>query len=284
MISFRFSAIVAAMLIAAPLAAQNAPPLGDDVYTPQLGQSGKDVIWLPTPDALVTRMLTEAKTTSADLVYDLGSGDGKIPIAAAKSFGARAVGIEFNPEMASLARRNVERAGVADRVTIITGDIFKEDFSRASVLTLYLLPDLNLQLRPTILKMKPGTRVVSHNFRMGEWDPDESFKEDGRDGYLWIVPADVSGRWTLRENDGVSDAQIELAQRFQRLGGTITRKGAAQPLLGPVINGNELRFSFVDTDGGTRTVTAQVNGDRFEGKLGLVNHSTSITGVRSPRP
>ena len=127
-------------------------------------------------------------------MYDLGAGDGKIPIAAAKQFGARAVGIEYNPDMAELARRNAKRAGVDDLVTIITGDIFKEDFSKATVVTMYLLPDLNLKLRPMILKMKPGTRVTSHQFHMGDWEPDETLTQEYRDAYVWIVPADVAGR------------------------------------------------------------------------------------------
>lgn len=146
---------------------------GDDKYQPQLGQSGKDVIWMPTGGDLVTKMLMTAKVTSSDLVYDLGAGDGKIAIAAAKEFGARSIGIEFNPDMAAFAQRNAIRAGVGDRTRIINGDIFVEDFSKATVVTLYLLPDLNLKLRPIILKMKPGTRVVSHAFSMGDWEPDQ---------------------------------------------------------------------------------------------------------------
>jgi SAM-dependent methyltransferase len=283
----RFLAVITATLFAASLVAQTAQKeqqLGDEIYKPQLGQQGKDVIWLPTPDALVMQMLRTAKTTSADLVYDLGSGDGKIPIAAAKQFGARAVGIEFNPEMAALARRNAERAGVSDRVTIITGDIFKEDFSKATVVTLYLLPDLNLQLRPTILKMKPGTRVVSNTFHMGEWEPDETFKVEERDGHFWIVPADVAGRWTLKEGDGAWDAQIDVTQKFQRLAGTITRGGKTQALLGPAVVGDELRFTFLDTDGTSRTVTAKINGDKLEGKLGSVNYGTPISGMRARPP
>ena len=155
---------------------------------------------MPTPDALVTRMLTAAKVTKDDLVYDLGSGDGKIPIAAAKQFGAKAVGIEYNPDMAELARRNAKRQGVDNMVNIITGDIFKEDFTKATVVTMYLLPDLNLKLRPTILKMKPGTRVTSHQFHMGDWEPDEKYSIEFRDAYLWYRAGagrgdvDVQGR------------------------------------------------------------------------------------------
>jgi SAM-dependent methyltransferase len=281
MTAARLAAFAVAAPLAAPLAAQGPAQDGDDVYRPRLGQPGKDVIWLPTPDALVTRMLRAVQTTPADLVYDLGSGDGRIPIAAAKAFGARAVGIEYNPDMAALARRNVERAGVADRVTILTGDIFKEDFSKATVVTLYLLPDLNLQLRPTLLAMKPGTRVVSHMFHMGEWVPDESFKVEDRDAYVWTVPADVAGRWMLKDTDGSWDARVDLVQRFQRVGGTITRKDKTQPLLGAAIRGPRLAFSFVDGDGGLRTVEAQVDGDALDGKLWFIDRATPLAGSRS---
>jgi SAM-dependent methyltransferase len=151
---------------------QYSSKLGDEKYEPRMGQSGKDVIWIPTPTDLVTQMLRTARVNSNDIVYDLGAGDGKIAIAAAKDFGAKSFGIEFNAEMASLAQRNADRAGVSDRVKIINGDIFKEDFTSATVLTLYLLPDLNLKLKPQILNMKPGTRVVSNSFHMGDWEPD----------------------------------------------------------------------------------------------------------------
>jgi SAM-dependent methyltransferase len=173
MIASRMAFALVALLLALPVAAQDDPAAGHDVYQPTPGQAGKDVVWIPTPDAVVMQMLEAVKTTKDDLVYDLGSGDGKIPIAAAKRYGARAVGIEYNPEMAELARRNVKREGVENLVTIVTGDIFFEDFSKATVVTMYLLPQLNVKLRPTILKMKPGTRVTSHQFDMGEWEPDQ---------------------------------------------------------------------------------------------------------------
>jgi hypothetical protein len=142
-------------------------------YAPKLGQMGKDVMWLPTRDELVTQMLTAAQVSPEDEVVDLGAGDGKIAIAAARQFGARAWGIEYNKDLAALAQRNAEKAGVAGRVRIVQGDIFKEDFSRASVVTLYLLEELNEQLRPTLLGMRPGTRVVSNTFGMGDWEPDQ---------------------------------------------------------------------------------------------------------------
>jgi len=269
-----------ASLFAPLLAAQTSPQLGDDIYKPSVGQSGKDVVWVPTPDALVTRMLQAAKVTDKDLVYDLGAGDGKIPIAAAKQYGATAVGIEFNPDMAALAKRNVERAGVANKVTIIPGDIFKEDFSKATVVTMYLLPDLNLKLRPTLLKMKPGTRVTSHQFTMGEWEPDETHQIESRDAYLWIIPTEVAGRWTLREDRGAWQGEINLSQRFQRIGGTLTIKGRMQPLLGAYVNGNDFGFTFVDPDQGLRNFRATVNGKTMTGSLRFQGYLSAVTGER----
>ena len=232
MIRARFLAAILAASLTAAVAAQTKPEYGDEVFQPSVGQPGKDVIWVPTPDALVTRMLTAAKVTKDDLVYDLGSGDGKIPIAAAKQFGAKAVGIEYNPDMAELARRNTKRQGVDNMVTIITGDIFKEDFSKATVVTMYLLPDLNLKLRPTILKMKPGTRVTSHQFHMGDWDPDEKYSIEFRDAYLWYVPANVEGTWTFKEESGKLGRRQRLAGAAlpaRRRDGDRRRQDAADP-------------------------------------------------------
>jgi SAM-dependent methyltransferase len=260
--------------------AQEFPQFGDELYRPRLRQPGKDVMWLPTPDAMVTRMLQAAKTTRDDVVYDLGAGDGRIPIAAAKEFGAKAVGIEYDADLAALARRKAERAGVGDRVTIIQGDIFNEDFSTASVVTLYLLPDLNQQLRPRILRMKPGTRVVSHLWDMGEWEPDETLHAGESEAFVWIVPAEVGGRWTLSEARSSWEGLLELRQRFQRIGGTLTIRGATQPLLGAYVQGGTLGFTFVGTDGGVRSVRARVAGGAFSGSLQFSGHLTPIAGRR----
>ena len=254
---------------------------GDEFYRPRSGQAGKDVVWVPTPDALVTRMLQAAKVTDKDLVYDLGAGDGKIPIAAARDFKARAVGIEYNPEMAALARRNADRAGVGDRVKIITGDIFEQNFSEATVVTLYLLPDLNYKLRPIILKMKPGTRVVSHQFNMRDWDADEVFTESYRDAYLWIVPGDASGRWTFQEQRGEWVATADISQSFQRIGGYITIGTKSQPLLSSTLSGNNLAFFFTDADGISRSIRGTIDGDRFDGWLRNATHETRVSGQRT---
>jgi SAM-dependent methyltransferase len=262
--------------------AQTTPEYGDEVFRPRLGQSGKDVIWIPTPDALVTRMLAAAKVTKDDIVYDLGAGDGKIPIAAAKQFSAQAVGIEYNPDMAELARRNATRAGVDGMVKIITGDIFKEDFSRATVVTMYLLPELNLKLRPILMTMKPGTRVVSHAFHMGDWDPDDQFSAEARDGYLWYVPAEVEGMWMFKEEGGANaEGTATFVQRYQRVGGTVTVAGKSQSMLGAALRGDDLRFAYLDADNLLRTAHVTVNGRQFKGTLSWHGGvTTPIVGTR----
>ena len=276
------AAAVAVWLSCTTLAfAQTKPEHGDEVYQPSVGQAGKDVIWVPTPDSLVKQMLGAAKVTKDDLVYDLGSGDGKIPIAAARDLGARAFGIEYNAEMAELARRNAKRAGVDDKVTIITGDIFKEDFSKATVVTMYLLPDLNVKLRPIILKMKPGTRVTSHQFHMGDWDPDESFSQEYRNAYLWIVPADVAGEWTIREDGGGFQGTVSLAQRYQKVGGSVTLpNGKAQPLLGASLKGDKLWFSFLDGESNLRTANVTVSGQKLAGEVSWFGRTTTLVGTK----
>ena len=274
------TALFLSLFVATTAMAQPKPEHGDEVYQPSVGQAGKDVIWVPTPDALVTKMLQAVKTTKDDLVFDLGSGDGKIPIAAAKEFGATAVGIEYNPDMAELARRNVKRAGVDGKVRIITGDIFKEDFSKATVVTMYLLPDLNLKLRPIILKMKPGTRVTSHQFHMGDWEADEKLNIEFRDAYVWYVPADVAGEWALKEESGGFEGVVTLAQRYQRVGGTITTGGKTQPLLSPTLTGDKLAFSFVDGENNLRTVKTTVSGATMSGDLSWFGRTTNISARR----
>jgi hypothetical protein len=279
----RILALLAFALVTAAASAQSPPPAkeyGDEIYRPDMGQSGKDVIWIPTPDGLVTKMLQAAKTTEADVVYDLGAGEGKIPIAAARDFKARAVGIEYNKDMAALAKRNAERAGVGDKVKIIAGDIFENDFSEATVVTLYLLPDLNAKLRPTILKMRPGTRVVSHAFHMRDWEPDDVVYDENREGFLWIVPATISGRWQFEEGGGGFKGTLDLIQAYQRVGGNMTVGGKPLPLMGPKLNGVNFSFSFIHTDGALRSVRGKVDGDKFEGWMRLDGYDTPITAKR----
>lgn len=196
-------------------------------FKPQVGQSGKDVVWVPTPDEQVQRMLQMAQVTQQDVVYDLGAGDGKIAIAAGK-LGARSVGIEFNPAMARFASCMVEAEGVSDKTRIVQGDIFKEDFSRATVVTMYLLPELNLCVRHRLLAMRPGTRVASYQFGMGDWKPDETLGQYGS-VFLWVVPARVDGIWALRDGSK-TPITIDLAQDFQSIHGAVDGGGSRQPV------------------------------------------------------
>ena len=243
--------------------ADKSSPTSDSSYKPSLGQDGKDVIWLPTGTELVSLMLKTAKVTPRDLVYDLGAGDGKIAIAAAKEFGAKAVGIEYNKDMVAYAQRNANQSGVGHLVKIINGDIFIEDFSKATVVTLFLLPDLNLKLRPIILKMKPGTRVVSHAFTMGDWEPDEELDLDAK-AYYWVVPANVAGEWAL-DSIELKNATLTLAQRYQKIGGNIKIGDKSQPILNSHLEGKHLRFSYIDLNDNLITVKGEFNGSVFKG-------------------
>jgi SAM-dependent methyltransferase len=244
---------------------------------PQTGQAGKDVVWVPTNDRLVTKMLQMAQVRPSDQVYDLGAGDGKIAIAAAKQFGARAVGVEYNPEMAQLAQCYAEVERVTDKVRIVQGDIFETDFSTATVVTLYLLPELNLRLRPTILKMKPGTRVVSHSFMMDDWEPDErSTSEDGQ-AYLWIVPARVDGTWTFQRKGGNDRFVVQLEQKFQEVTGGEGNR--AQQVTDARLRGSQLELSLSGSPP-TRLV-GQVDGDRMEAKVTRGDTTTTYIGTRT---
>jgi len=262
--------------------------LQPETYVPKRGQMGKDVMWLPTSDDLVFKMLDAAQVGPQDELVDLGAGDGKIPIAAATQFGARAWGIEYNKDLAALAQRNAQRAGVAERVRIVHGDIFKEDFSKATVVTMYLLEELNAQLRPTILAMKPGTRVLSNTFSMGDWEPDQVIRVTNGTGYFWTVPANVAGLWTLSGLDEKGNATLKLDQNFQRLGGTLTLQGKTQNLLGARMEGSALHFSFINADGLLKAVKVLVNGQVLSGEVtgpyGMVEMQPATVKVEGRRP
>jgi SAM-dependent methyltransferase len=233
---FRFAARVLALsaaviVAAAPSFAQNKP------FEPQVGQAGKDVVWVPTPQALVDRMLDMAKLTPQDYHMDLGSGDGRTVITAAKR-GSRSMGVEYNPDMVELSKRNAAEAKVTDRATFVQADLFTTDFSKANVVTLFLLPSINMRLRPTILNMRPGTRVVSNTFTMDDWQADETSTIGGDctswcTALLWIVPAKVEGSWKLPQG------QLTLKQNFQNVTGTL---GTAAITDGK-LRGDEITFS-----------------------------------------
>ena len=249
--------LCAACLIASPAAAQQK-------YEPHVGQAGKDVIWVPTPDEVVERMLTMAQTGPNDIHYDLGAGDGKIAIAAAKKFGARATGIEYNPDMVKHAIANAQAAGVygtgPGKAIIRHGDIFVTDFSSATVITLYLLPALNMKLRPQILSMRPGTRVVSHSFTMEDWEADEISSSDGRRAYFWVVPANVMGNWTLEA--GGQRLELALEQVFQKFSGTLALGPVLAGLRDTRLRGFNIAFAYVDAAGVRRDFSGRVTGAR----------------------
>ena len=244
-------------------------------YTPTVGQEGKDVIWVPTPDELVEAMLNMAKVAPNDTVMDLGSGDGRIVIAAAKR-GARATGFEFNPDMVALSKRNAENAGVSGKASFVNADIFASDFSKATVITMYLLPQLNLKLRPTILGLKPGTRVVSHAFTMDDWQADQTIEKEYRTAYLWIVPAKAAGLWTWQS--GPSKAELKLNQKFQMIDGTLKINGMESPIKDAKLQGDRISFT---ADG--QEYSGQVNGDQIEGSVksgGAQKWSASRTAAK----
>jgi SAM-dependent methyltransferase len=246
----RWRGLVLALAVA-PVLALAQGTNGKEDFQPEVGQAGKDVIWVPTPEFLVERMLQMAQVGPNDLVVDLGSGDGRTVIAAAKKFHANAVGIEFNPDMVALSRRNAQKQGVSADAKFIEADIFASDFHKATVVTMYLLPELNLRLRPKLLEMKPGTRLVSHQFTMGEWQPDETSNFDGRTAYFWVVPAKVEGNWKL--GYGGEKAKVErtvsLQQTFQKVEGAVIAGAARLGLRDLRLRGDRFEFSFVDDRG-----------------------------------
>jgi SAM-dependent methyltransferase len=284
------SLVAAAMALAAasvPALGQNAADRKGQEYTPQVGQSGKDVVWVPTPDALVEQMLRMARVTKNDYVIDLGSGDGRTVIAAAQKFGARASGIEYNPDMVELSKRNAEKAGLGDKVQFMKADIFESDFSKATVITMYLLPGINLRLRPKILDLRPGTRIVSHAFNMEEWEPDQTATVEGRDAYLWIVPAKVQGAWTLTMPSGSGEEswQVALKQSFQKLTGTARLGDQSFELSDARMRGPDIRFTFTDANGTRREFNGRAQGDRLEGTTKAQGGATvKWAAVRGGKP
>jgi hypothetical protein len=271
--------LLSALLISGMNLAYSTTPAAP-TYTPVQGQAGKDVIWIPTPEGLIDKMLTAANVTHQDKVFDLGAGDGIIAITAARKYNAQSVGIEFNPDMAQFARRKVAEAGLNDKVRIITGDIFQEDFSSATVVTLYLMPHLNMKLRPTLLKMKPGTRIVSHAFTMGDWEPDETMSYRHSVGYFWVVPAQVEGAWVMNGMDG-GPIRLNMSQSFQNIGGTLTRGGQTFAMLGARLRGDEVKFQFITPDRKVHAFSGRVDGRRL---TGIVVSDYMHTPVEITRP
>jgi SAM-dependent methyltransferase len=266
----RWGVLAVSMWLVAPAAGAQAPatqapatqapttqaPTTQAPFEPKVGQAGKDVVWVPTPQALVDKMLDMAKVTPQDYLIDLGSGDGRTVITAAKR-GLHALGIEYNPDMVALAKRNAAEAKVSDKATFVKADIFESDYSKATVITLFLLPQLNLKLRPTLLDLKPGTRIVSNSFTMDDWQPDETATiTDGCTSWctalFWIVPAKVEGTWRL------GNADLVLTQQFQKLSGTL----GGTPITEASLKGDEIAFSV-----GTAKYAGRVAGNAMQGNV-----------------
>jgi SAM-dependent methyltransferase len=269
--------LVLCLLVAAvPVLAQTPQEVKQQPFQPQVGQHGKDVVWVPTPQALVEKMLDMAQVTPQDFVIDLGSGDGRTVITAAKR-GARAMGIEYNPNMVELSKQNAAKAGVSDRAEFMKADLFETDLSKASVITLFLLPDINLKLRPKILDLEPGTRVVSNTFTMEDWTPDETATVDGDctswcTALLWIVPAKAAGVWTW------SGAELTLAQSFQMLSGSLRSGGSAIDVTGGRLRGDRVSFTA-----GPTTYTGRLSGTTIEGTATTGSSTVKWTATRAAR-
>ena len=257
--------ILLVLVLAAPPAFAQAtqttqkPQSTQKPYEPQVGQEGKDVVWVPTPQALVDKMLDMAKITPQDFLMDLGSGDGRTVITAAKR-GTRAMGIEYNPDMVELSKKNAAAAGVSDKATFVKADLFETDFSKATVISMFLLPSINMKLRPTILNLKPGTRIVSNTFTMEDWQADETatITDDCTSwctALLWIVPAKVEGSWTTPQGD------LKLTQQFQNVTGTL----GSTAVTGKV-RGNDLTFTA-----GNVKYAGRIEGNMIHGSSGGTN-------------
>ncbi len=251
----RCLAAALALLTGAPSVVAQALP-AQKAYEPQPYQEGKDVVWLATPQSLVDKMLEMARVGPRDFVIDLGSGNGRTVITAAKKYGVRAMGIEYNPDLVELSNRAAREAGVADKVKFVKADLFETDFREATVVTMYLLTTLNLKLRPQILDLKPGTRVVSHAFDMGDWKPDRTESVESRTAYLWIVPAKVAGSWQLPQGE------LTLNQTFQAIDGTLKLGDSSVAVTNGRLRGDQISFQA-----GGAEYSGRVSGNRIEGAV-----------------
>ena len=270
-LSHTFRRLLLTFVIAGVAAGASAQTQTAKPFEPQSGQPGKDVVWVPTPQPLVDKMLDLANVTAQDYVIDLGSGDGRTVITAAKR-GATAQGIEYNPDMVALSQKNAAAQGVTAKATFAKADLFETDFSKATVITMFLLPSINMQLRPKLLDMKPGTRIVSNAFDMEDWQPDETGTTPNCTQWckamLWIVPAKAGGTWKLPQGD------LTVTQSFQMLSGTL---GST-----PIANG-KLRGDQVTFDAGTSKYAARVNGDTMEGTLTSGGTTSNFKASRTSR-
>ena len=222
-----------------------------------------DVPYVPTPQEVVDRMLQLGKVRAGEVHIDLGSGDGRITVTSAAKYGARALGVDLNPVRIEEARANAKKAGVSDRVTFELKNLFETPIGQADIVTMYLLPSVNIQLRPKVLSdMWPGTRVVSHAFDMGDWQPDHKESVIGRTVYLWVVPARVGGRWDV---EGSHTFTVNIEQKYQQISGTADIGGKPVPLRDATLTGPEIGFA-VDINGLPYRFQGLVSGDRIDGR------------------
>jgi hypothetical protein len=268
--------ILVALAVAAVVAGVALQAQAPQQFKPEVGQAGKDVVWVPTSQTLVNKMLEIAKVASSDYLIDLGSGDGRTVISAAK-LGARALGIEYNPDMVELSKANAAAAGVTDRATFVKADLFESDFSQATVITMFLLPDINLRLRPKILDLKPGTRIVSNTFTMDDWRPDETetVTDDCTNwctALLWIVPAKVEGTWRT------ALGELTLTQTFQMVSGTLMTGGVSRPIADGQLRGDQITFSVNGAQ-----YTGRVNGNAMAGTVKTAGKSADWSATRTGR-
>jgi len=259
-VGYAVAALAGLALVAfgAPARAQSAA-----ADAPKIGQVSQDSVWVPTPERVIRRMLQMADTTSRDVVIDLGAGDGRIPIYAARHFGAQAIGVELEGNLVRLARREAAAQGVSQLATFLEQDLFKADLARATVIALYISPGVMTRLKPKLLALRPGTRVVSHNFTLEDWEPDETIRVDNRSAYLWVVPAAVRGTWSV-DMPGESFT-LRIEQRHQGLTTSGERGGKPLHVIGAQLRGTEIRFTAFDRDGSSRQFAGTVEGSRMSG-------------------
>ena len=273
-VSLRSLAIIFSVMLAAGQLFSQQKQQANKEFEPEVGQEGKDVVWVPTPQALVDKMLELADANAGDLLVDLGSGDGRTVITAAKR-GIKAIGVEFNPDMVALSYKNAEKEGVKGKIEFVNGDLFEYDFSKATVVTMFLLPDINLRLRPQILEMKPGTRIVTNTFTMGDWIPDDTARAEDEStywntAYLWIVPAKVEGRWKLQPS-----GEIVFLQEFQMVKGEIITGGRKETISEGKIRGEEITFTA-----GNVVYKGKIRGNTIEGTADNGKNVTKWTATR----
>jgi hypothetical protein len=262
-------ALAVALLAASSVARAQAP-----TTAPEFGQQSKDSVWVTTPERMIRRMLQLADTTKDDIVIDLGAGDGRIPIHAAKHFGARGIAVELEENLVQVAREAARREGVADRVQVIRQDLFEADLSTATVLALFISPGVMQRLKPRFLELGPGTRIVSHQFDLGDWEPDETVEVEGRKAYLWVVPAAVQGTWRVAVPG--ENFRLRFERRYQKLSASGERDGKRLHVLGAKLRGTEIQFTTFDRDGTSRHFRGRLEGARLVGESYLGSDARSL--------